>query len=267
MRRLLLTVAGTKCPFGCSYCFALFKDYAAPAALEVAENTPELLRNIDVLYPACDVDLFALPDALAILWRTARLGRSVSVSTKARLSRRVLRELPSIVGFLRERNCILKIGVSFSTKHRIPEIEPGTAAYNVRIENLRRLRDAGVSSAVVLKPILAELPVDEYVELVEDTSALCGVYLLGDRYLDPSVSDAAGATTVERRLRVVGWVQGRPTWPVEVATAHLSAIKRAIENKGLQFFESDLDLMKNLEVERQLGHGDLLAIQHIVRSI
>jgi DNA repair photolyase len=80
-RRLLLTIDQTPCPFGCTYCFAAFHGYERPKTMrEVCEN-PSLLDSVDVVYPACDVDLFARSDALKILSQAIRWKRSISIST------------------------------------------------------------------------------------------------------------------------------------------------------------------------------------------
>ena len=86
MRRILLTLPEARCPFGCQYCFAEFSQYERPISFTDIEHSPELLEGIDVVYPACDVDLFATNKPLEILRRAAALGPSISVSTKAALS-------------------------------------------------------------------------------------------------------------------------------------------------------------------------------------
>lgn len=248
MRRMLLTIAGTKCPFGCTYCFADFREYQAPVTLETVEQNPTLLCDVDIVYPACDVDLFALPDPVGLLWRTARLGKSISVSTKAKLSRKMVGEVSAVAASLRDAACVLKVGVSFSTKYRVPQLEPHAVSYDVRLDNLRFLQAAGVPTCAVLKPIMASLPVAEYLEIVRDTSAHTSLFLLGDRYLDsatqsPDLTSLPGAELTNRRVH---WAPGQPTWPVQVAADHVAAIKRGIVKIKKHYFDSDLQLMQAL---------------------
>src|SRR5580704_15745307 len=114
MSRLLLTIDSQRCPFRCSYCFSRFSQFPGVASLETVEKTPELLRGIDVLYPACDVDLFARKDAVSVLERIAMLGCSISVSTKASLSETVVNQILRIHRQLHSVGSVLKTSISFS---------------------------------------------------------------------------------------------------------------------------------------------------------
>ena len=168
--------------------------------------------------------------------------------------------------FVRERRAgrikvegrVLKVGVSFSTKRSIPQIEPGTAAYETRVQNLQGLRSAGLHCAAVLKPILADVPVDEYLEIVDDTSAFTDLYLLGDRYLESEICDRTSPEGAQRTTRAVKWAVNQPIWPVEVAAAHVAAIQSAISGKGCRYFDSDDQLMNVLSVSLSAPRYELV---------
>lgn len=63
---MLTSRAIGSCPYGCSYCF---KDFGGPVmqVLEDLHAGSVELNNVEVLYPACDVDLFASPNWEAAL--------------------------------------------------------------------------------------------------------------------------------------------------------------------------------------------------------
>lgn len=248
MRRLLLTLQKKRCPFGCTYCFASFTQYDRPLTLEEVEEHPAVLKDVDVVYPSCDIDLFALKDPIGVLERVSRLERSVSVSTKAKLSEEVVLCLANVARSIEEMGHVLKIGVSFSTKLLIESIEPRTAPYRDRMENLRLLKTHGIWSCLVLKPILIDVPAEEYCEIVTDASLLTSSVLVGDEYLDADGEHRRASSAIEPRLsnRQVAWAARQPTWPVRMAEKHVHAIEACAEDLGMCCFASDLDLMESL---------------------
>jgi hypothetical protein len=243
MRRMLLTLPDARCPFGCQYCFAEFSQYERPLDLDAVERSPDLLADVDVVYPACDVDLFATKTPLEILRRTAALGRSISVSTKAALSDRLVRGLADIARDIEERGEILKVGVSISTKHNCGRLEPRAATYALRIRNLRLLQAASIPSALVLKPVLRDVSLGEYCEIISDAEPFTRLVLVGDEYLDALEPRVPLAAVTRRR---VPWAINQPIWPVTTDVERIASIKAFAERLGFCVFESDLELMAAL---------------------
>ena len=250
LSRVLLTIDGRPCPFGCRYCFTRFSQYEAPLTLAAVEADPSLLGDAAVLYPACDVDLFARRDALEVVERTARLGRSISISTKARIRPSVVEALGAVSARLAGEGRVLKVAVSISAKARAAEIEPHTPAYRFRLATLAALASAGVPTALVLRPLLPDVPIGEYEEILEDARGLATAVLVGDEYVDrdperrrPIAGDDPLAT------RAVNWAAGRPTWPVRDQAARAEHLTQAARTLGLRVYASDLELMGAL-----LGH-------------
>ncbi|MEX2197075.1 MAG: radical SAM protein [Thermoleophilaceae bacterium] len=251
LRRLMLTIDSQPCPFGCRYCFARFSQYEGGVTLSTVEASPDLLTDIDVIYPACDVDLFVRKDAVGVLTRVARLGASISVSTKARLRPDVLGDLACLSKELASRGQVLKVGVSLTTKHRVREIEPRTPTYETRIAGLTALSSAGIPSALVLRPLLADIPDAEYEEIVSEASGATSSVLVGEEYLDSDKSQrrhliaepASGSRTKAREVR---WLRERPVWPVRETAERVDRLRRFALRAGMRVFESDIDLMTDL---------------------
>ncbi len=135
MKRLLLTLEGKRCPFRCRYCFTHFSQYDGTRSLEDVERHPDLIADADIVYPACDTDLFATLNPISVLWRAVKLGLHISVSTKASISEGKLPALAELNRWMNQQRKVLKIAVSLSTRNSIPSIEPGTASYVQRVRN------------------------------------------------------------------------------------------------------------------------------------
>ena len=249
LSRMLLSIDGQPCPFGCTYCFANFSQYVAPRTLGEIEAQPTLAESVDVLYPACDVDLLARPDLDDVLRRVARFGKSVSISTKASVGTRALRSLQWLQGELAVQGSVLKVSVSVSTKFRFLEVEPRTPGYESRVRSLRALKDAGIPNSLVFRPLLADVSDREYEEILRDCEGLTSRLLVGDEWLDsgPKARSAAG---IDARpllsLRVVNWAAEEPTWTQRAIPGRVEHLKSYAGRFGFSLFESDLDLMRDV---------------------
>jgi DNA repair photolyase len=250
MRRLLLTIGGKRCAFGCTYCFADFSQYETPPSLDEVETGNVALEGVDVIYPACDVDLFAMRKRWReIMERTIALNRSISVSTKAFLSQEQSDVLGQMASAMRARGLILKVAVSASTKSSCGSLEPRTASWDLRLETLSHLRKAGVPTCLMLKPVLADIPLEEYREMIEEASSHTSAVIVGDEYVDearqrrrPSRSDLHGSLSSRR----VNWLRDRPHWFVREGGSRLVQLAEHASECGMQAYLSDLDYMEEL---------------------
>jgi hypothetical protein len=246
LRRLLLQLDSQPCPFGCTYCFASFEQYERPDhTLADVEISPELLDGIDVIYPACDTEFFARADWRVVLERSALLGRSISISTKAGLSAPVVNAVAEVSQRLANAGRVLKIGVSVATKSLVAELEPRTPSYAARLKTAERLAAAGIPTALVLRPLLPEIPLAEYEEVMEDFGHVTPIVLVGDEWLGrdarPTISAISGEIRVARKA--VNWLAEAPLWrqrSIDGRVAHLRGIGA---QRGLSVVQTDLDVM------------------------
>jgi hypothetical protein len=243
MSRLLLTVDSKRCPFRCSYCFSRFSQFQGVISLETVEETPELLRGVDVLYPACDVDLFARKDAVSVLERVALLGCSISVSTKASLSEIVVSEILRVHRQLHAVGLVLKTSISFSNRDSIPAFEPGTADYKRRLENLRLLSSARVPRSITIKPILSSCSAEEYGKLLADCAPFINSATIGEEYRDVVDFGTPGSSLTARSVQ---WLPRAPIWPVVEQPEKMLIIADLAKSVGIQVFTSDYDLVQSL---------------------
>jgi DNA repair photolyase len=235
MNRLLLTIGGKRCPFGCVYCFADFSQYEAPPTLGEAATGRINLADVDVIYPACDVDVFAMGKRWADVLRTSvSLGRSLSISTKAALDPRQVAEISRFAKAHRSAGLVLKVSVSASTIYACDAIEPRAARWGERLDGLRRLTEAGVTNCLVLKPVLAEIPTSEYREMLAQAATVTSAVVLGDEYVDDGSLNS----------RRVQWIDGSPHWLFRESGSRLRDLAEHASDIGLATYFSDLDFME-----------------------
>jgi hypothetical protein len=240
----MLTIDRRRCRFGCTYCFSDFSQYEQIPSLADVEATPTMLDGIDIVYPACDVDLFARRDANNVLLRCEALGRSISLSTKAELAAAVLDGIEETSARMQRHGQVLKVGVSMSTKSRVSDIEPGTADYEVRLSNLASLAERGVPRALILRPLLQEIDFFEYESMILDCSPYVDAVVFGGEWLE------AGGAALDERSGVtwqeVAWLRDRPSWPHREDEKLETRLAECASSLGLRVFDSDLLLMQAL---------------------
>lgn len=249
MNRLMLAIDGEPCRFGCTYCFAQFAQYEQPRTLAELERDPELAREVDVIYPACDTDLFARADFEEILEQVVRFGRSISISTKAAIGRRAVAALQKSSSELQRSGAIIKVGISISTKHRVAEIEPRTPGYTARVRSLARLQAAGIANSLVFRPLLADVSDREYEEILRDCDGLTERVLLGDEWLDAGdrfrIARGADANPVIS-IRNVNWARSNPDWAQRHIPGRAESLQQYAEALGYRVFDSDALLMEDV---------------------
>jgi hypothetical protein len=247
--RLLLTVGRKRCPYRCSYCFTDFSQYQTPLTLDEVMDRRVLMNGVHLLYPACDVDLFAMRRWPRYLSDAVELGVSISISTKAALHAADVEQLQEFSQRLARSGHVLKVGVSVTTRSRARDLEPRAPTYEARLETLRQLRVGGVATALVLRPLLADVAPDEYASIVQEAAAYTDCVLTGPEYLDDLADHPRRVITAPHDpplARVVGWAAGSPSWLGREAVAQETRVRETAGTYGLRVFESDGALMDHL---------------------
>ena len=256
MERTLYST-NVKCKSGCQYCFAKWESmnvgFPIMSAGDICDYT-----QLHVIYPSCDSE-FSMKEGLIEILETISNRKNVviSLSTKQFLTPDILASLARINSNLEERGGFVKVGVSFSSKLLIDTIEPNTASYYERIETLRNIISYNIPSAVVLKPVLPFVSLDEYMNIINDT-LFVQRYLTGGLYINTATDFykqfIKGQYAVAEKK--VNWVCGNNQWLEVCQDSHITRIQGYIKSIGAKEFSSDIDMIKEMYLSRRNKGGE-----------
>lgn len=245
-------MGGAECQLGCSFCFAKRSDY-------IDQKFPDLNSSFTrigaVLYPVCDSEAQFNTESLGALENFVDATSEpliVSLSTKSKMSSRVRDQLARLNrklmiggrGFVK-----LAASVStFQTSDRL-EYEHGCASAVDRRATLSAAAEQGISTSLTLKPVLPQVPVDDYLKLIELFSTVTKRVLLGGLYCDPSTSFGKNTLNEYSHLvsrRRVNWLPGKPEWLYVEDPITTAEIRRHAESLGCSVFDSDIQLVMDI---------------------
>lgn len=254
MKEATRTLCSTApCPLQCAYCFAASPEYRSLSPLPtVADAT---LSSDTILYPSCDSEIHVNSLLVPLLQERLRntQGRIfVSISTKVKISDRM-------VGLLSELNNeltssgrgFIKLSISASAyqESNILAFERGAANFEDRLIGLNLASSRNIPVTINIKPILPQIGLTEYIELIDKSISITNMFMIGGLYC--SEATEFGRSTIEqyRHLvsqRPVEWLPQRPTWPYIEDPEQMAAITKAIQQRGGIVFRSDRDAMLSI---------------------
>ena len=229
-----------RCSNGCGYWFSNWENHTGFSL----SFSPLNGVGWRVVYPVCDSE--ANIQGLEFWDDMERCLREnpkciLSLSTKNMWSDEMLDKLRRMgEKFGRER---IKLSVSFSCKAQIGEIEPRALPYDLRIYLLRKVAERGILHSVMMKPLLPFVPLEEYMEIVDDTCPFCADYVSGDLYLDRSTLfyQRYIKDKFDTGIRYCNWMQREVYYvkhPQEMDIVHY------IRSRRLYWYASDVEFLE-----------------------
>ena len=246
-KRMLFSSSCT-CKFGCRYCFAKFDCFVSMQNMSVFSL--QTIGNDYVIYPTCDGEFFNDKHAMIQLENFVNSTKNqikISVSIKYPITLKQALFLQKLnQQLINDGRGFIKCSLSITTKHNVEKYEPNTPDYSKRIQALKLLAEVGIPTSVNLKPILPFVPVDEYCEIIQDTSAYAESYLIGGLYIDIKTKFGLMVSTNYPHListRVVNWLPGKPLWNYCEDSMQIESIRQFIIKSDRKIFDSDIDLI------------------------
>jgi DNA repair photolyase len=259
------------CQYGCQYCFARARGGASrrrPLQSADPERLRQRLHRVRELGPRSAVDellaqrqpihLGGMTDpfppaehesdvTLRVLAVLAEFNYPTVISTKGATALR-----DQHIELLRQGSFVVQISLSSLNQRLLRELDAGTPSPEDRIECLRRLHEAGISTACRIQPVIPtrEKDVLEVITACADArvSHVAVEHLKlpierrwpGTRQMSRALGVDIADFFISRRARRVGreWVL-----PVEDRLPRMVAWREAVHDKGLTFGAADNDLL------------------------
>ena len=184
----------TPCKFGCKYCFAdrdFYSDPVRPVSLprsqvkSLVEATLEA-EDVSAIGTGCSREVFQnQEEGLDHVRFLAGFGRNITIPTKASLSDQTIAALSEIDQQLRMKGNRIVIRMSFISGRERRDLETKTPDFDSRINTLSKLSQSGLSTGVIIRPILPPsfVATSEIQQLVDATKDFVTAYTVGAEFL------------------------------------------------------------------------------------
>ncbi len=241
--RLLASMGDAKCPLGCIYCFVDNDEYKYLEKID-KDNNFEILKleasNVEVIQPACDIEIFLVPQVLEKLSELAKLGKSISFATKFKITEETAIKLSSLNQQLSIKGAILQIAVSFSRLENWKEIELYAPSPNERLKTLKLLYENEIPTTVAIRPLLPFIPEKELIELIDITQQYCYGYISGPVYTTPALKAYMKQKKIEANIELnkVSWMKDNPQVET-ICSKHLEQVLEARAKQHNKFVFED----------------------------
>jgi DNA repair photolyase len=182
------------CAHYCHYCYALnqaetdwtkeiliYKDISSQLIKELEKITPQsiYMGYYSDPYQPCEAEYLQTRKVLELLLEN---GFTVSILTKSDL---VLRDLDLLQSM---KNASISISVAFNDNRIRERFEANTKDTEVRIEALRKLREAGIKTSALICPVIPYItdvkPLIDWLEPLTDTIWIYGLSI--EKISDPN---------------------------------------------------------------------------------
>lgn len=252
------------CSYSCAFCYvhSSFTKYPVWSIDEIVSWLRKHRSEYSIIYISGDTDSFAKPrtaDGLELLRRLVELNCDVLFTTRAVLDRSAVSEIKTVNDLLRQNDLLLIACVSISRLRSAAHIEPRPISMpEIRIDVLRRLKDAGIATVLAMRPFLPIIPAHEYCELVELSRDAVDAVLGEAWYFDAAgkLEDMVlgkGIRFDKFRLKEMDFDRNGNQWKVWDAVETADVVRDYCDALGIPFFMRSapaIELLRNKFLDR-----------------
>jgi DNA repair photolyase len=145
----------------------------------------------------------------------------------------------------------LLVTVSLTSYDQALSLEPYAPAPDRRIENLRRLADAGIATVVAIRPLLPVVPDDELFTIVDRTKDTCQGYISGPFYFKNLAPELLGDQVADLEQVIVPWMNDQSPWYKLHTPEREQRLARYVEQRaGQRFYEGIVEALHEIKRTR-----------------
>lgn len=232
------------CSFKCPFCYVKSESFVKYVNWGV-EQTIEWLNDnsneIQIIYISGDTDSFAPPrtnSALNLLEQVSFLQKDVLFTTRYLFEESHLNRL-NIIGQNLKRTGNLSIACTSVCQLSHPHLEPKPIRDpQERIWQIGRFKEAGWIPVLAMRPIMPNIPGEEYSKIIELASDYTDLCLISSYYYDPNSEQIQPNTEVKHVGKLFFDIGDFADWvKVDPQPEVISSIMNTAEKCKMNIFE------------------------------
>ena len=214
--RAVVSIGG-RCPYGCNYCFVNSKGYALLEELpidKIVDSVASFPPDVKRIELGLDKDpMHDQPAALDLIARLSVMGKDLAFATKAHLTDTTIEQLVEVRRSMASRGNHLFTKVSLMGFETARKYESKAPDPDQRVDTVKRLHKAGLSTIIYVKPIIPNLADEELERVFQETAESCYAYIAGYLIYDEKMARRMGIELSDERMKME-WDPSQKLWYV-----------------------------------------------------
>jgi len=207
-----LVSLGKPCPFSCDYCYITtdFKKFGSYKPKEIVEAIKKL--DVPIIQFGYDTETLAFEEFFKVLELMQRdnVLKHIAFATKIGYDREKIERLAQYSNFFRRKK---KAFVAFISMADLKQRHENTPSIKERIKLGKKLREAGIQCYLNIRPLLPDVPLEEYKYMLEIAKDGFDGVVLGRFYFDENIAKRLGLEALKIREKIA-WSLDEKEWYV-----------------------------------------------------
>ncbi len=241
------------CSFKCPFCYVKSENYQRYTNWDLSKTISWLENNselIDIIYISGDTDSFAKPrtaKGIELLNAISFLKKDILFTTRFVFNEKELNSLSTISNRIIQ-NGNLAISCTSICQLTCPNLEPRPIRPpSERIQQLKNFKNAGWLPILSMRPLLPQVPLDDYEKIITWASKYTSYCLISPYYYDPASTQLKPDERTVLTGKLLFNVSDSESWHSLVPSKDkLEFIYRIAKKNNIQIFNESKKLYKLL---------------------